>query len=109
MAWSKSRRADGKETEDGKHAGEVNGERTDTKGFIAEMESKLANFDARLRKRQHELVVAQADIVELEQLINAASQAIGTARPTDRPATASLLGDRSSAARAHTPAPAIKG
>jgi len=37
-----------------------------------------------LDQRQQELAVAKADIVELELLIGAATQALGVARPTDK-------------------------
>jgi len=45
MAWSKSKRADEKAVDDRKHADEVNGERGDTTRFVAEMDTRLNDFN----------------------------------------------------------------
>lgn len=96
MAWSKSKNADQKTADDRSRTDDVNGERGDTTRFVAEMDSKLNEFSARLDQRQQELAIAQADIVELERLIEATSQALGVARPTDNRVASMVVGDRSS-------------
>jgi len=97
MAWSKSRRADENSAVDRVRAEEANGGRKDTKHFVAEMESKLGDFDARLKQRRQDVAFAEAEISELKRLVNAATQAIKAARPGDaRPAVA-VVGNRPAA------------
>lgn len=99
MAWSKSdRKGEKKTASDREAAAKAKGERSDTKRFVAEMESKLTEFDTRLEQRKQELALAQADIAELERLINAAKQAIGAAEPKDSRPPISVVGNRPAAA-----------
>jgi hypothetical protein len=73
-------------------------EGSDTKRFVAEMESRLSDFDTRLEQRKQDLALAQADIGELERLINAAKQAIGAAEPKDSRPAISVVDSRPAAA-----------
>ena len=90
MFWSKSHRA-GEEPA----AGEASADWNDTEHFVADMESKVADYDARLEQRKQELALIEADIFELERLVNAATQAIGTARRTDKLHVRAMINERS--------------
>ena len=97
MEWSKSRRADEKAAAERVKAEEADGGRGDTKHFVAEMESKLGDFDARLKQRRQDLALTEVDIAELERLINAATQAIKAAQPSESHRPMSVVSDRPAA------------
>lgn len=94
MEWSKSRRADDRAPAERVKTQEAKGGRGDTKHFVAEMENKLGDFDARLKQRRQDLAMAEADISELERLVNAATQAIRAAQPTASQRPMSVVSDR---------------
>jgi hypothetical protein len=96
MAWSKSdRKGEKKAASDREISEKTNGEGSDTKRFVAEMESRLSDFDTRLEQRKQDLALAQADIAELERLIDAAKQAIGAAEPKNSRPAISVVDSRS--------------
>ena len=97
MAWSKSRQVDEKSAVDQVRAEEASGGRKDTKNFVAEMESRLGDFDARLKQRRQDVALAEAEISELKRLVNAATQAIKAARPGDTPPAMAVVGSRPAA------------
>lgn len=95
MDWSKSRKADPKPSSDKEVVVDASSNGNDTKHFVTEMESKLTDFDARLKQRRQDLAIAQAEIYELERLINAATQAISAAKPDGKPTAISMSGNKS--------------
>lgn len=100
MDWSKSRRANGNSADSKETTDEVTSNRSDTKHFITEMESKLGDFDTRLKQRRRDVAIAEAEIVELERLVNAATQAIGAAQPNPKAPSMTVVENKSPAVSA---------